>query len=543
MKRIHQLAALYAAVLLAATAAAQMLGRQWAVTVGVAVLGVVLASAALGFRRHRSLLAVLGAQNRRLAGTTRRIQRLESSMSAAAKAKKLEQVAETGTRQHRRLRKELAGLSSRLDRERVEHAREHSEVLSSLQDVQKQVRSLEAASRRPPPVPAGQRPFLTGREMFEDLALEGEHPSVVLTLDSFTPSHLFAGVRTALLTAVEIAQQMHRPLRLVVMRQPETSHADTVATLSDWIAHEAGAPELVADLRLSLPEAPHREEHHVDDIWVATYWSTAYCLAELVEAGTAHRDRVVYVVQDWEPGFFPWGTEHALARATYSHGFRLIVNSAPLADFIRDSTGAEIPPSHVFAPQVDQARLSEAASLWRPPAEGQPRLLFYARPAKPRNLFALGLESVRRWVRELPDGTRPLITLAGGDCGEVSFGPKADVVVRGKTDLDGYYELLSRTDLALALMHSPHPSHLPLELPMAGIPTVTNSMGRYRREWLPALHVCEPDPEAIARGLDKALAESTPGAHEPQPLPDELGLPLDEVVSTVVSELEGRPLS
>nr|WP_284289052.1 hypothetical protein [Angustibacter aerolatus] len=33
------------------------------------------------------------------------------------------------------------------------------------------------------------------------------------------------------------------------------------------------------------------------------------------------REQVVYLVQDWEPGFMAWGTEHALARHTYRAGF------------------------------------------------------------------------------------------------------------------------------------------------------------------------------------------------------------------------------
>ncbi len=39
-----------------------------------------------------------------------------------------------------------------------------------------------------------------------------------------------------------------------------------------------------------------------DDVWIATHWKTAHPLDVAVTAGVVARDRVVYLVQDYEPG-------------------------------------------------------------------------------------------------------------------------------------------------------------------------------------------------------------------------------------------------
>jgi hypothetical protein len=364
---------------------------------------------------------------------------------------------------------------------------------------------------------------------------------VVLALDSYTPGQLFAGVRTAVTVAARTARLLGRPLRLVVMRQPKVGADELLALLREAVGPGDGPADLSARLSISLPDAPEKRGHR-DDVWVATYWSTAHAIGLAVDEGSIRGDKVLYLVQDYEPGFFAWGVQHAMSRATYDRGFTMLVNSAPLAEFLGAETGIEVPASRVFAPQVDTARLHEAAGLWQPSGDPtRPRVLFYARPSKPRNLYSLGLSALEAWLGDLPDGIRPRLTLAGEDLDAPDLGPGVDVDCVGMTDLDGYYDLLTRQDLALALMHSPHPSHLPLELPMAGIPTVTNALGRHRRAWVPGLEVAEATPTAEACGLDAARGAALElRTHTPRELPHDLGLPLESVVDAAVRDLGDR---
>ncbi len=400
--------------------------------------------------------------------------------------------------------------------------------------------SVDQLKSRPAPAKSTQAPVrvtsaVPGQGVVLSMKPLDDTPSVNLVLSTFTPSGLFAGVRTAILAGAEVAQQTDRALRLVVLTDAGPSASDARQELSAWIVRETGDERLAQSVTITTPQHSDRPGYHPEDLWIATYWTTAVTMQRAVEAGMTETDRVIYLVQDWEPGFMPWGTDFALARATYDAGFTMVVNSTPLAQYVQRQTGMALPEEHVFAPQVDRTRVHAAAHAWHPSDPARPRLLAYVRPSKPRNLAGLTLDALRCWGDTLPDGTRPVVTLAGEDMATVDLGPRLDVVVRGRIDLDDYFTQLAATDLALALMYSPHPSHLPLELPMAGIPTVTNELDGARKPWVNGLTVAPATVGGLARALrtahDQARGLTTHTAH---PLPDGLGSTLAEAMTAAV---------
>ncbi|MBW9204510.1 hypothetical protein KV097_01030 [Mumia sp. zg.B17] len=276
------------------------------------------------------------------------------------------------------------------------------------------------------------------------------------------------------------------------------------------VVSESSSPAVAEELRLSAPNWPDQHGHHPDDVWIATFWTTAYAVAELVRAGRVRADRCVYLVQDWEPSFYPGGDLQLKAAGTYDENFAMLVNSLPLARYVSDQTGRPIDPRYVFAPELDVEPLQRAAANWKPGSEGAVRLLYYARPSKPRNMFALGLQAIRIWAERLPDDVTVHVTLAGEELDGVDLGPRVLADPVGKLTYEQYYEVLAQTDLGLALMSSPHPGHLAIELPMAGIPTVTNPFGDYRDAWFDGLTVStHPAAGALAAALDIALSEAT----------------------------------
>jgi hypothetical protein len=355
-------------------------------------------------------------------------------------------------------------------------------------------------------------------------------------LSTFTPSGLFAGVRTAVLAGIHAAVQSGRPLRLVVLTDSGSSHHEARRELAGFVVRETGNAALANSVSITTREHADRPGYHPADTWVATYWTTAVTLQQAVDRNMLSPGQVIYLVQDWEPGFMPWGTEYALAAATYSAGFRIVVNSAPLAEYLRERTGLRLPPSQIFAPQVDAARLHAAAANWSPSDPDRPRVLGYLRPSKPRNLATLALDALRVWGEELPDGVRPVVTLAGEEHPPVDLGSAIEVVMAGKTDLDRYFELLAETDIGLALMYSPHPSHLPLELPMAGIPTVTNALNDVRRPWVSGLRIAAASPRSLAAALREAAGEARGlSRHHARDLPSDLGTDLGSAIAAVIS--------
>lgn len=386
------------------------------------------------------------------------------------------------------------------------------------------------------PTPRRPSPALLPSEVLTGLVQDGTEARVVLVLNSFATGAVFAGIETAVRVAAGLALRQGRQLTVVVLEP--VPDAESASESLSALLRQVGAAALVDDLRLSTTDDPNRQGFHPDDLWVATFWTTAYQLGRLCHVGALHPGRVVYLVQDWEPAFYPWGTEHALAEGTYGLGFHLLVNSSALAAHLEDRTGSPVPELSVFAPQTDATALAAAARAWRPGEPLRPRVLFYARPSKPRNMYALGIATLERWAAALDPGLSPIVTLAGERLVAPDLGPRVEVRAPGKLTLEEYYELLSSIDVGLSLMCSPHPSHPALDLPMAGIPTVTNALGGRRRRWVPGLELADETPEALADGLRLAVRSSLELLrHEPHDLDPGLGHPLDQCLDGLLRRL------
>lgn len=400
----------------------------------------------------------------------------------------------------------------------------------------------------PPPAPApppdpfrdmstGASDLLDGIRV--DTAAAGRH--VVLVLQTFEPRLLFAGIRTAVLAAAHLAAELDRSLRVVVVDRPAASDDQCLAALREVLGDEPGVEDIPGDLELWSASSADASFAR-DDVWVATFWTTAYALRRLVRSGRIDADRVVYLVQDFEPGFYAWGPLYAKALSTYDAGFRTLVNSTSLAAYVSAQTSATVRPEWVFAPALDEPALSRAASGWQAASDGRVRVLFYARPGKPRNMYEAGLQALRTWAAELAaDGRGAVVHLAGEDIGvPVDLGPGVEIVLDGKLSYDAYYELLGKVDVGLALMLSAHPGHLALELPMAGIPTVTNAFSGYREQWVDGLLVADPEPDAIAAALVEAtrIADDL-REHRPRTWSVGLGTGLLDAVRALAGELRG----
>ena len=438
------------------------------------------------------------------------------------------------------------GVSKQVDRMQTDVARMGTNLAAVDTRLAGLEKSLAELARRPvPPPPPRSPPKSLGTQALEEnvvltgLTFEGQRPRVVILLQNYGTQMLFAGIRTALITAVELSRRLDRPLALVVL-EPLLADVDTVrAELAEWLTDELDAGDRAASLTVSAPENIRRRDGHADDIWLATFWTTAFQLGRLCAAGTIDPKHVVYLVQDWEPSFYSWGTEHALAVSTYGLGFHLLVNSSSLADYVSERTGSAIDADQVIAPQVDETRLQQAAAAWEAGSTDEPRVLFYARPTKPRNLYTLGLAALRDWAATVPPSVHPIVTFAGEDlAAPPDLGPGVTVRAAGKVDMDEYYDLLSHTDVGIALMQSPHPSHLALEMPMAGIPTLTNAVEDHRKAWVDGLQVVDATPQAISNAL-YALVDSAKALREHTfvPLGDSLGKPLGTCIDALVSRL------
>jgi hypothetical protein len=146
------------------------------------------------------------------------------------------------------------------------------------------------------------------------------------------------------------------------------------------------------------------------DACVASLWTTAYDLLKFNRTR-----RKLYMVQDYEPLFYPAGSISALVEATYRFGFYGLANTVTLKQLYEECYAGR---AMAFQPCVDTA-------VFYPPeyadhaARERLTVFFYARPDFSRNGFELGAVALRQLkarlgarVRRAPQRIRS--TCAGG---------------------------------------------------------------------------------------------------------------------------------
>jgi hypothetical protein len=254
-----------------------------------------------------------------------------------------------------------------------------------------------------------------------------------------------------------------------------------------------------------------------EDAFIATTWWTAHIAAAALEQVRA--EGFVYLIQEYEPFTFPMGTYAALAADSYHHPHFAVFSSELLRGYFRAhrigvyerGPAAGDRESVAFENAITAVPSVAAAELG---ARGGRRLLFYARPEAhaARNMFELGVLGLAQAVQRG--------ALAGGwelngigsvrHGAQIALGGGASVALLPRRDQAGYAELLRSHDLGLALMYTPHPSLVPLEMASAGMLTVTNSFENKTAEAMTAISsnlvTVAPTVEAIAAGLAEAAA-------------------------------------
>lgn len=214
-----------------------------------------------------------------------------------------------------------------------------------------------------------------------------------------------------------------------------------------WELAEISAPEEAAD----LPQS---------DIGICTLWTTAYALLKYNKC----RGKF-YLVQDFEPAFFPANSLYGLVEQTYRFGFVGLVNTPGVAEAYR-SYGS---PGEYFLPGVDTTIFHPSDQR----QDGPTRIVFYGRPSNPRNGFELGVEALTRIKERYGDAVS--IVTAGGTFATDDLGVENVIENLGVLPTIGAVaDLYRNSDIGLVFMFTKHPSYQPLEYMASGCATVTN---------------------------------------------------------------------
>lgn len=254
------------------------------------------------------------------------------------------------------------------------------------------------------------------------------------------------------------------------------------------------------------------------EIFVAYNWHCAANLVDALAAQAGHFGRahpLVYLVQEYEPGFLPFSADHLLIRWALEPGWPVhaIVNTSLLAEWLTRQ-GHVFERMHVFEPTLNAAMrpfLAAAAEARR-----EKRIVVYGRPWDNRNCWPILRRGVELWAARHPEQRDWSVISAGVAHPPVKLAGGRSMASVGKLSLEDYARLLSTSAVGVSLMASPHPSYPPLEMAHFGMRVISNRFGpkdpSKLHDNIEALR--DPRPETLAETIAAACRafEADPGA-------------------------------
>lgn len=261
-----------------------------------------------------------------------------------------------------------------------------------------------------------------------------------------------------------------------------------------------------------------------NDVFVATAWWTAYVVSDVIRWQSKIYDEeqkpLIYMVQDYEPGFYPWSSRYMLAESTYHMEIPIfaVINSGILAEYFRQN-GYFFARSWQFDPVLNDSLrryLPERGSR----IMKKKQILVYGRPSVSRNAFELLIYALKRWRERQKDAGTWTVLSAGEQHDDVDLGGGMVLKSVGKLPLDEYAKLLLDTYAGVSLMVSPHPSYPPLEMAAFGARTITNcyankDLASFSKNII-SLRACDPADiaDALCTVCDSYSGEGRVDAYE-----------------------------
>lgn len=295
------------------------------------------------------------------------------------------------------------------------------------------------------------------REAVEALHRANASPFALTTINWYIPdldSPYYGGINTALRLADHLTRHHGVRNRFVAWgRGPEPFLRSALAATFPHIA----------DSEIIMQDGSARALDAVPpaDVAIATLWVTAYHVAL-----TAKARRKFYLIQDYEPAFYPAGSTYALAEESYRLGLYGICNTPNLLRVYGDEYGGR---GMAFTPAVDRSVFH--AEGRRDHTGDEPVTLFvYSRPGHWRNCWEVASLALREAKQRLGDRLR--IVTAGSWAVSRDLEERAAMTHLGLLDYAATGELYRQCDIGMALTVSRHPSYLPLELMACGVPVI-----------------------------------------------------------------------
>jgi len=331
-------------------------------------------------------------------------------------------------------------------------------------------------------------------------------------LPTMQPRKIYGGITTALKVLNDLIDSLPEDLSVRVLITSDTVDTESVVELSKRLKRNfaRAMPDDDVDGNTIVGVAEHQNlpiSVRSGEMYVATAWWTAdlgYRLLDRQREMHGGSPRLAYIIQDYEPGFYKWSNQFALAEATYHRREETvaIINSEELVNYVLARYDFE----QAFSiPYEINGRLAELIQ----PTEPRPLILAYGRPSVDRNCFELLCEGLRLWQSRNPiEHSRYEIVFAGEDFDQARLAGLLNARNAAKLSLEEYAVMLNQAAVGISLMVSPHPSYPPLEIAFAGCMSITN---RYEgkdlsRRSANIISLDQLTPHCLADAIDRAVS-------------------------------------
>jgi len=256
----------------------------------------------------------------------------------------------------------------------------------------------------------------------------------------------------------------------------------------------------------------------VNDRFIAySCWEAhlAHGLASLTE-----QPRFALLVQEYEPAFHEYGSEHAIVSSAYDLPHLPIFNSDALRYFFEQAKlgifgkrRSEGLPEYIVIEHV-RVRVETPTRESMARNGRSRRLVMYARPEQhaARNLFPLGILGLSRAIEfGVLVGSWEMLGIGALSPGQKVQLPRGyELVLRPKMPFEEYARFIADADVGISLMYAPHPGLVSFELADAGVRVVINTFSSRSSEYLRSISEnlipCDPTIEGIAEGIERAVS-------------------------------------
>ena len=311
--------------------------------------------------------------------------------------------------------------------------------------------------------------------------VEKKEARLNLLIPSLNTEHVFGGIATALKCFETLGDELGCDTRIILIdiemdseaREKYSKKYQIVSADKDSTARHQ-IISMVRRKRKTLPVSKN-------DQFMFTAWWSAYIIQneyrQWAGNGKLQPKPFLYLIQDYEPGFYSWSSGYSLAESTYRCEFPQIAifNSHELRDYMM-AKGYRFTQVYCFEPVLNSYLKKQVQSLDHTIYKRK-QILVYGRPSVARNAFELVVDSLRKWVSIQPGVESWTVISAGEEHDPVYLGEEMYLNSVGKLTIEEYAKVLKESYAGVSLMVSPHPSYPPLEMSVFDVKVITNCYG------------------------------------------------------------------